>query len=458
MPNLTSVAVERLLGQFDHSFDFPEDWEFVILHGPNGIGKTKLLELINATLGGNPLKLATIPFERATFSFDDGAVLRVFWEQATPTKGDTNEETATRRFVFELTRPDEEVRTWAAPTASSAEIRRLAQIIDRDFPVTRISPDKWRDIPSGDILTSLELVTRYNAFLPIERRQSLIWTEDNPVAQFMRNLSVYFIETQRLLVQRRTQSERYALERGPQTRSRVLDLAEDLTRRLSEALAQNSRTSQQLDRGFPRRIMVDQHDLPEATDEAIQEKYNAQSALRQRLAGISLLDGRTDLPLPKRALQNWERRVLWTYLMDSEKKLETFIPILERAALLTDIVNSRFLFKELAIDRDRGFRFITESGTDISPELLSSGEQHELVLAYELLFQAQRGSLVLIDEPEISLHVAWQKAFLNDIIRIAQVSSLRFIIATHSPQIINKWWSRAIALHPEDNGFDESDL
>jgi predicted ATP-binding protein involved in virulence len=57
--------------------------------------------------------------------------------------------------------------------------------------------------------------------------------------------------------------------------------------------------------------------------------------------------------------------------------------------------------------------------------------------------------LVLIDEPEISLHVGWQKEFLADIIRIANVSSLRFIIATHSPQIINKWWPRAVALHPD---------
>jgi len=201
--------------------------------------------------------------------------------------------------------------------------------------------------------------------------------------------------------------------------------------------------------------MLGKQDLEEATAEAIQEKYDAQNTLRQRLAEISLLDARPDLPLPKRDLENWERRVLWTYLSDSDQKLATFIPILERATLLKDIVNSRFLFKDLAVDRDRGFRFETEQGGDISADLLSSGEQHELVLTYELLFQAKRGSLVLIDEPEISLHVGWQKEFLSDIIRIAKVSSLRFIIATHSPQIINKWWSRAVALHPDPDITDE---
>jgi predicted ATP-dependent endonuclease of OLD family len=71
------------------------------------------------------------------------------------------------------------------------------------------------------------------------------------------------------------------------------------------------------------------------------------------------------------------------------------------------------------------------------------------VLAYDLLFNVKPDALVLIDEPEISLHVAWQQQFLNDIARIAEVASLRFIIATHSPQIIHKWWAQAVALGPD---------
>jgi len=39
---------------------------------------------------------------------------------------------------------------------------------------------------------------------------------------------------------------------------------------------------------------------------------------------------------------------------------------------------------------------------------LSSGEQQEVVMLYELLFCVQPGTLVLIDEPELSLHVVWQ--------------------------------------------------
>ncbi len=452
MPNLTSVAVEGLLGQFDHGFDFPEDWEFVILHGPNGIGKTKLLELINATLSGNPLKAATIPFDQATFSFDDGTVLQVLRARNIQPPLPDEDEAGPLQLEFELSQPNLPPERWILPiSAADPEARRILRLLEREGRVVRTGPDSWIDRRTEEHFTGFELLGRYGITHASTASAALLG--DSPVLDFMRSLDVHFIETQRLLTERKARPDRIG-ERAP-TRSRVSELAEDLASKLSEALAQNSQTTQTLDRGFPRRIMLGKQDLEEATAEAIQEKYDAQNTLRQRLAEISLLDARPDLPLPKRDLENWERRVLWTYLSDSDQKLATFIPILERATLLKDIVNSRFLFKDLAVDRDRGFRFETEQGGDISADLLSSGEQHELVLTYELLFQAKRGSLVLIDEPEISLHVGWQKEFLSDIIRIAKVSSLRFIIATHSPQIINKWWSRAVALHPDPDITDE---
>lgn len=59
----------------------------------------------------------------------------------------------------------------------------------------------------------------------------------------------------------------------------------------------------------------------------------------------------------------------------------------------------------------------------------------------------------MIDEPEISLHVSWQMNFINDVQEIANLSGFHFIVATHSPQIINNWWSQAIQLGPENVEF-----
>jgi predicted ATP-dependent endonuclease of OLD family len=42
----------------------------------------------------------------------------------------------------------------------------------------------------------------------------------------------------------------------------------------------------------------------------------------------------------------------------------------------------------------------------------------------------------LIDEPEISLHVAWQKEFLKDLQEIIKIQNMPVVIATHSPRLL----------------------
>ncbi|HVV09182.1 AAA family ATPase, partial [Amycolatopsis sp.] len=128
-----------------------------------------------------------------------------------------------------------------------------------------------------------------------------------------------------------------------------------------------------------------------------------------------------------------------------DDKLQTYKFLLEKIELFRDIINARFRFKEMTIDKRKGFLFHFGE-KEIGPDQLSSGEQHELVITYDLLFQVEHGSLVMVDEPEISLHVAWQQQFISDVRRIARLTGIRFIIATHSPQIIHTWHDRAIAL------------
>ena len=108
-------------------------------------------------------------------------------------------------------------------------------------------------------------------------------------------------------------------------------------------------------------------------------------------------------------------------------------------------------FKSLSLNRESGFRLKAKSGEPIQLEDLSSGEQHELVVLYELLFRAPKNGLVLVDEPEISLHVAWQSRFLSDLMEILRLTGSYGIVATHSPVIIGTRWD----LTQELKGPDE---
>ncbi|MFF2700252.1 AAA family ATPase [Streptomyces cyaneofuscatus] len=445
---LIKAEVEGLLGRFKHVVKFAPDQEFVILYGPNGIGKTRLLELINATFNGRLLEIMEIPFDSLTLTFEDRSSL-VLAREGQRALFDNEIDNTIQDLSVTLSPPSGSQVKWSMSKvrSSGAPISRALRLIESDAPVNRIAIAEWHDIAHGDVLSRDQLLDRYGSLLPPDVRPYQLPDE---IQAFLENLESHLIETQRLL----RELPRAKTSRGVDKASKatVEAFSQNFSQQMGEVLAQNSRTSQERDRTFPRKLLSSGEAPTEATEDAIRARYAQQSELRARLAEIALLEqSSTDLPLPNRELKDWERLVLWTYLDDSEDKLANLLDFLERAELFMKIMNSRLEYKQLKLSRG-GFEVRSDYGQIIPVSSLSSGEQHELVLAYELLFNVNRGALVLIDEPEISLHVAWQQEFMNDLANISKTASLRFIVATHSPQIIHKWWSRAERLGPSVEG------
>ncbi|MUK67335.1 AAA family ATPase [Aliivibrio fischeri] len=88
----------------------------------------------------------------------------------------------------------------------------------------------------------------------------------------------------------------------------------------------------------------------------------------------------------------------------------------------------------------------------------SSGERSLLLLICSIASQITNDSLILIDEPEISLHPEWQETFI-DLLHNAfsHYKRCHFIIATHSPLIIsNLPESSCYILNMDENTLFES--
>lgn len=122
-----------------------------------------------------------------------------------------------------------------------------------------------------------------------------------------------------------------------------------------------------------------------------------------------------------------------------------------RIACFQAIINRcEFANKHLEIDQRFGFRFMAEDElhTILSLDQLSSGEKQMIIQLFELLFHAQSGTLVMIDEPELSLHMMWQMNYMKNLSEIAQLRGFQCIVATHSPQIFNSLWSKSVDLSP----------
>ncbi|MDE2858228.1 MAG: AAA family ATPase [Chloroflexota bacterium] len=173
--------------------------------------------------------------------------------------------------------------------------------------------------------------------------------------------------------------------------------------------------------------------------------------LSSRKAGIEIVqDDVTEINLAEGLTKRYpELGELWESLegIIEDWDLMGFDDYINELLLFLDIINERILFKSLDLFETRlQFIFKADNGDDIPLSALSSGEQHLFILYFQLLFIIPPNTLVMIDEPELSMNVVWQRNFLKDLQRIVELRKFDVLIATHSPQIIHDKWDWVVHL------------
>lgn len=450
---ITGVAVRKLFGIFNHDVRFNTEERITIIHGPNGFGKTILLKTIQALFSRNYYELLRIPFSEFSVSFDDGSTLRVRTRLSPP-----QEEKIAGQFNMELIRSDGETRAFDLTLPKHDEVHFPIEIVSDTVPeLQRVGPQHWIHVPTQEQLSIEQVFDRFGDRLPVRRATSRRPKEEPWYTQLLKSVQVHFIVTQRLLkfpVRRRREYE-LAQSMVPT----VAAYSEELAASIQEKAAEYGVLSQSLDRTFPTRLMME-GTAPDLSVEEIRQKLEALEKRRLRLMQAGVLDKEREIDfgiLPNK-ITDANKNVLLVYVQDTTKKLEVFEAITNKIDLLMSMVNNRFLYKTMSVTRRGGFVFTSSVGSSLAPALLSSGEQHEIVLLYELLFKVAPGSLILIDEPELSLHVVWQQQFLSDLQQITRVGQFDALIATHSPQIIHDRWDLTVQLEgpPDAEAADRS--
>ena len=70
-------------------------------------------------------------------------------------------------------------------------------------------------------------------------------------------------------------------------------------------------------------------------------------------------------------------------------------------------------------------------------EKISSGESNQIVFSFFIASKIEQDAVILIDEPENSLHPEWQREYIKNLNNLFHYYNPKFIIATHSPLIIS---------------------
>jgi predicted ATP-dependent endonuclease of OLD family len=118
--------------------------------------------------------------------------------------------------------------------------------------------------------------------------------------------------------------------------------------------------------------------------------------------------------------------------LDAEK--ETSI-VFSQITLFTDILSEFIIDKEFSFLH--GDLLITAHDEYIHYDGLSSGEKQLLIIFIETLLQKQKRYIFLTDEPELSLHIAWQRKIIPAVKKLNP--NAQVIAATHSPEVASKY-------------------
>ena len=83
-----------------------------------------------------------------------------------------------------------------------------------------------------------------------------------------------------------------------------------------------------------------------------------------------------------------------------------------------------------------------QMGEVLTPYQLSSGEKQILVILLTVLVEDEQPYVLFMDEPEVSLHIEWQKVLIKSIMNINP--NVQLILTTHSPAVIMDGWTDCI--------------
>lgn len=446
---LERIQVMNLFDRFSYDINLKNGNNVAILHAPNGCGKTTIFNLVDFIFNPTIAKfkyVARIPFECCYCTLSTGKIIGIEMRKSNSKKqsekmkwrhlieDDENPYNFEKiiytemylivddgkKYSFNITDAMKDAISYSDDESmlpfeiDSSE--RVAEFIDLDEQSMRMLPPSYR--------------RRFTELIAFREKHGCV-------------LDVNYISADRLHKQ-----SKISLDRGYYGRSGRYS-EQELDDPLS-AMQNNIKALYRRTDGEYRKLVSEARDrLPKMF---LRNKINAKISFEEfayewkeyttnleRLYNLGLIESVEKVLEDNELKESFEHNsdFLTVYLKVFKSTLEPWNREYERMKLFADILNKRNRVTGKVLKFGFNGLVITVDDHMLPLECLSSGEKNDLIMFYNLVFKSEKGGLVLVDEPEISLHIEWQEEYLDCLLKICEMNELQAIVATHSPNIVN---------------------
>lgn len=427
-------------GRFDINLDFQDGVN--IIHGSNGTGKTTVLHILANAVNEDFRRFGYLKFQKLTITLDDDTKILIEQQnspQTVTTVFVNNQKIYSYSFAELLEEEKQEENSEILFSAryypSSSKKKQDIDLKATYFPAFRTMIEAWATLDENEIRhfarrsPNLRKVLRSSArstelarilfgkFVPRLEYPSPIEIEEH-INSELTEAQLKIASLDRNLLSQAFLQFSQAISQSFET--------DDNTKEPDEVITEIIELSEKL-QNSPFQVNRDQSD--DVYNKLIEQLRAFESDPKSKTIASRVLS------VYKSSLQQRLDAQIKAY-SSIERYLESVNGFLERKQLKIGSTNSPQGRGKLGVK-------IGDEEDIHSLQILSSGERQVVGLIYAASHMTG-GRVVLIDEPEISLHIDWQRKLLPEMVK--QLDEKQLIICTHSAVIASKYRERMIKL------------